>query len=385
MKIVIHGYYGKKNTGDELILQVIDKFIYQLSTEYSIDAYVLPALNTRGTYRPNINTLKVLQYHKNRYLSRMGIFNSATDTDLLIIGGGGIIQDHEDNKSGPIRSLLKRALFVRIFGGRVVLLGIGASRLVTVLGKFQTRLLCAMSDFITARDRETVRQLTRVGVSPDKIHVTGDLVPLWEPKKTTARNYKSEKETFHIVVSILPYHLEKMESAEKTQHFRRQLASALDFILQKTKGTLAFLCFQGDPPGYDKSEAEAVMNFLKYKKCCRIMDYDDQPERIYHEIKGAQLMIGMRLHSIVLACMAGLPFIAIAYHQKVASFAKSVNAEQWIVSRDQVRDGYLKDKANAVIHHIATRHQNELASLRKSARQNFKILRRYLLHLSDRH
>ena len=96
---------------------------------------------------------------------------------------------------------------------------------------------------------------------------------------------------------------------------------------------VVFVSFQGEPPGYDQEEADAVISMMRHGNRCIAREYDPRPERVYEDILNSSAVVGMRLHSIILACMAGKPFIAVSYHDKVASFAKAVGRSEWVVCR----------------------------------------------------
>ncbi|MGI9528519.1 MAG: polysaccharide pyruvyl transferase family protein, partial [Acidimicrobiia bacterium] len=53
-------------------------------------------------------------------------------------------------------------------------------------------------------------------------------------------------------------------------------------------------------------------------------------------IASSELVIGERLHSVVLAAAMGTPFVAVEYRPKVRDFAASLEAETWCVRTDDI-------------------------------------------------
>jgi len=51
-----------------------------------------------------------------------------------------------------------------------------------------------------------------------------------------------------------------------------------------------------------------------------VVPYDPNPLQVYREIQRSRGLVGMRLHSVVFAFAAGVPYLAVAYHPKVAAF-----------------------------------------------------------------
>ena len=377
MEITIFGYYGMRNTGDELILRVLAEQLPGAFEGKPVRLGVLPSYDATQAYDPDIDGLRVLKYANNKFLKLLGIFPDASQTDLLVIGGGGVIQDHENMGARSVTGLLKRALLVRFFGGMVVLLGVGVVPLMTRSGKLQTRLLCRLSSAIVTRDTESAEALADAGVPKSKIVNAGDLVLLWAPPMTARERINDHLVQNQLVVSLLPYHKERQELFEVTTGVRKGIARALDGFLDKHKNaTVVFVSFQGEPPKYDQEEADAVIALMRHSNRCITREYDPRPERVYEDILNSSAVVGMRLHSIVLACMAGKPFIAVSYHDKVASFAKAVGRGEWVVSRERVNSGLLESKLHAMTEsNMKATYSDYLPLLRQKALLNFETLR----------
>ena len=60
-------------------------------------------------------------------------------------------------------------------------------------------------------------------------------------------------------------------------------------------------------------------------------------------LASADLVIGERLHAVVLAAAMGTPFVAVEYRPKLLDFARSIDSEQWVVRTDQM------DRLDAVV------------------------------------
>jgi len=372
MRVTVHGYYGKKNTGDELILNVLGGRLSSLKKRFNLNIGILPSLGVDQAYSPPIEGVNVLPYVKPKFLSRLGIFPEARRTDLLILGGGGIIQDHEDAKSGPIRSLLKRAILVRIFGGKIILLGVGVSELKTKMGLIQTKILGFLSEFIVTRDTKSADRLKGMGISSKKIHCAGDFVSLWNPPEEVINGDVSEGSPY-FVVSVLPYHKELREVSEKTNNIRKAIAESLDRYVEKTNQNVVFLSFQDAPKDYDKEESENICMRMKNKNRCTVKNYMS-PDETFIVIKKSKMVIGMRLHSIVLACLARIPFVAIGYHSKVSEFVNSINPGTHVILRDELPGGLLDKSLDELTNPPVFSGSENFSFLRNQAEINFKYL-----------
>ncbi len=60
------------------------------------------------------------------------------------------------------------------------------------------------------------------------------------------------------------------------------------------------------------------------------------PSDALEAIASSSLVIGERLHAVVLAAAFGVPFVAIEYRPKTADFAASISAESWLIKSDAI-------------------------------------------------
>ena len=88
-KIVISGYYGFANAGDEAMLTAIVKSLRK--TEASVDLTVVSG-------NPQSTATKHLVNSVHRF-SPLEIYSAVANCDLLLSGGGSLLQDVTSKKS----------------------------------------------------------------------------------------------------------------------------------------------------------------------------------------------------------------------------------------------------------------------------------------------
>src|SRR5262245_48882345 len=89
MKVLVAGYYGFGNLGDELILSVL---LQELKTVYADVSAVV--LSDRPHYTQTL--------HKVKAVSRwnpFSLFWQMLRADLFVLGGGGLLQDKTSSRS----------------------------------------------------------------------------------------------------------------------------------------------------------------------------------------------------------------------------------------------------------------------------------------------
>jgi len=67
-----------------------------------------------------------------------------------------------------------------------------------------------------------------------------------------------------------------------------------------------------------------------------IVKYEADEQKVLKIIANADLVVGMRLHSLILAKRFGIPFMGIAYLQKIKSFAADLGRSEVICDLDEV-------------------------------------------------
>ena len=94
-----------------------------------------------------------------------------------------------------------------------------------------------------------------------------------------------------------------------------------------------------------------------------------------------RLLVGMRLHALVFAALAGVPFMAVSYDPKVDRFVDGMKGTV-VDTIDAITAGEIVSLADSMPADSGAQEASELAALRKEARSN--ILRALaLMHESN--
>ena len=163
-KIVISGYYGFANAGDEAMLTAIIKALR--STEKTVELTVISGNPPATAARHKVNSLHRFSFCK--------IFAALMDCDLLLSGGGSLLQDVTSKRS------LLYYLFILALGlllkKKVMLFGQGIGPIHNRLMRRLTKFICSRVDLITVRDQDSLYELRRIGVPAEKVQLTADSV-----------------------------------------------------------------------------------------------------------------------------------------------------------------------------------------------------------------
>lgn len=323
MKIGIVGNYGNDNNGDEAILQSI---IRQVTKTFAIDTEQLTVFSnnpSQTAIRYGVTSFPL--YHKNgnavktfmkTYLHNKRIVKSF---DLLIIGGGGILMDLY-RREAPLYG--SYAMMAKNSGTPYVIYGCGAGPLHTSLGKWFIRYMSKHAESISVRDPESAELLKEIGVT-ELVKIIGD--PAF-----SLREEGSGKSAVPMKIGItaVPYYNAGYwpEGNEKLYNdYIEGMAKNLDALAANHPVELTFFATKFPQ---DADVTKDIQQKMVHQDKTVIIDDNLLPDRILEITAQQDIVIGTRLHSLILATCTETPVMAIAYHHKVQDFMKLAKLEQ---------------------------------------------------------
>ncbi len=296
--ILISGYYGFHNTGDELVLQEIIRGLKKTRNDFKITVLSADPEHTEKEYAVKAkDRWKLFQVMKEIY-----------KTDILISGGGSLLQD-KTSKNG-ILYYLGIILAGKIFRKNLVIFSQGIGPVGSARNVFLLKRILSLTDYISVRDEESLEFLKEVGIKKE-IVLSGDPVFLLDStqgddRKRLWEKIGLDKEKKLITISLRPWeNIEKviveikkfLESFSKEEYQIRYL----NFHLGEDDKII-----QGKVP-----EEELIYIPLK-------------PREVASLISSSYLTVGMRLHSLILAAATQVSFISISYDPKVDALDKEI-------------------------------------------------------------
>lgn len=377
-RIVILGWYGSNNTGDEALVQII---VSQLREHGFNDLVALSTDPAKTGGRLGIRSVP-------RSLLKLKALREMRGANALILGGGGLIQDGTSVYNLPVYAVY--ALVARLLGLKVIGWGLGAEPLWTPLGRLLARIICGLSDYFSVRDLASKRLLVRAGVKPERLTVTADPAILLEPDPVQPGWVESSKPTVifcirHIPVVqpgfkllyLLPVSvrvrlgLEWKQEPGRVEGLVEGVARMIKVAVTELGARAALLPFW---PGRDDEVLDLVAN-----TAVELGVPADSIERAQLEytpgsfsayVGKADLLVSMRLHALIFAARQGVPMIALSYARKVRGFMHEIGADRWTVEIE--RQLPQPDEMVAKLRELWAVHEQEsrrLAQAASAARQ----------------
>lgn len=304
-RILISGYYGFGNTGDEAIL---------LSIIENLKKYIGNVQITVLSANPD-ETTKSYQVRSIDSFDFIKIIKEIYKTDLVISGGGTLLQDITSFRNVPY--YLSIIYLAKRIGKKVVLYSNGIGPINHRFNKYLVKWILNKVDLITVRDESSKKELESLGIIRPPIHVTADSAFALEPDLNLKKiDDIFSKKGANLQKPLIGISLRRWKDDEK---FFKELADGLDCIKQKYDVEMVFIPMQKKE---DLKAAEKLVSYLKSKII--VMEGDFSVKEWLDIISRMKMLIGMRLHSLIFAAITGVPMIGIIYDPKVDSFLNMV-------------------------------------------------------------
>ncbi len=358
--IVISGYYGFDNAGDEAMLTAIIKALR--SKDSSVNLTVISG-NPEATEKLH----KVSSIHR---FSLLNIVNSMRQADLLLSGGGSLLQDVTSK-----RSLLYYLAIVSlgiILRKKVVLYAQGIGPIKSAFMRKLTKYVCNSVDMITVRDKDSLYELRRIGVTSSEVYLTADSVmTLAKEKLDFGRELLDRffipEDKMLIAVAVRKW--------REDDSYLLEIAKAADRLIDDRNAHIALLPLQYPD---DVETCRRVQQMMVHKLESTVLATECITEQYLSLIGNFDLLIGMRLHALIFSAVMGVPFVAVSYDPKIDGFVKDVNGISAGRVVDLQADNIISCCRKALFHR--NDNKNEMDELRSKAMLNaqkaFELLQR---------
>lgn len=267
MRLLISGYYGFQNFGDEALLAAL------LAKLSDYDVTVLSGNPEATTAMHGVPAV-------HRYRGALGAIRRA---DALIFGGGGLLQDRTSRRSLTYYTGLIR--IAKMLGKRVVLLGQSLGPL-TARGETQVE-RAVSGTALGVRDELSFALAERLSLAPTYTPDIALTLPtpadLHRPDGPVVVVPRADEPAF---IGLLGVVIPKLVQAG---------IPVIGAAFQPIDATSAL--------GIDVPVIAS-------------------PGEWHTRLAGASLVLSVRLHGVVLAVSAGVPAVALSYDPKVAGFAE---------------------------------------------------------------
>lgn len=360
--VVMSGYYGFGNAGDDAILEAVQKAIKEADSNVSFTVLSNDPEQTRSRY--GLEAVPRFQMMKVRAALKRA--------DILLFGGGSLLQDVTSTRSlmyylSVIRCAQKLGKPVMLYAN-----GIGPVRRDT--NRKRMKKVLEMADLVTLRDHSSARELENMGIKPARVVVTADPVFHLDPAdpkragELLAQAGLPEGKPF-VAVSVRNW--------PNSDACLQGVAALCDHLRQKYGLEVLFPLMQREK---DREPAQKVREAMKEPSY--ILDAECEPTELMAVLGQSRLCLAMRLHTLIFAARMAVPSLGLVYDPKVDSYlnelglpaagrVESFDTEEAIRRTDALMDDYDK-----VLDHLKHKSQEQIMAAGENERLLMELLKK---------
>ncbi len=302
--IAILGYYGYKNSGDEAILSSTLNTFRKLNPDLS---YLVLSKNPRETMRnyqvASINRFNLLKV--SRHLKR---------TRLFLAGGGSLIQDNTSTRS--ILYYLTLLKLAKRSGAKTMLFANGIGPIKRSFNRGCAARVLNQLHAISLRDSESFNEIKALGIHKPEIYVTSDPAILLDVACDEEIDRLITQEAIPLDKPLIGFSIRKWANTD----YLEKIAGLADYCVEHLGAHPVFMPMQY-PADFEISKL--IKGFMKHPATVIHQLY--RPEVMLGFTGRLDLMVGMRLHSLIYAASQCVPLLGLVYEPKVGSFLKEIN------------------------------------------------------------
>ena len=382
--ISIMGYYGNHNTGDEAILSALigslrerlpETELVVLSGDPGSTSRIYDVSSVSDILPPNRLQHLICQCGRGRKKYRETV-QKAISSELLIVGGGGLIFDQPDDNR-YLMEFLGKIDYARRSGLAIALLAIGIGPLHHQQSRREVVRVLAQTDLIVVREEKSKALLEKIGLSHPQLHVAGDLGILLQSAEQSLINEALEKNGFARsgegpVITIC---LRGKDAARPG--LREAVRRLCLHAIEKHKASIWFLPFQYSGGDDDRPGLAGLKNDLAGVQSAYFGDAELSPEQIHGVIGQSDFVVGERFHSLVFATANQKRFIGISYHPKVSRLLEMMGHRDLCVDLEGIEPTSLITNLDRIATHDSSLDESVrklLDKLKSDAYKNFDQL-----------
>lgn len=353
--IVISGYYGFANAGDEAMLAAMIEALTDI--EPNIKITVLSGNPEDTKQRHGVAAVYRLNYPE--------IARVLAKSQLLISGGGSLLQDVTSDRS--LYYYLSIMMLAKKLGKPVMLYAQGIGPVRGSLAQGAMRYIGNMVDLITVRDEGSYEELKRLKVTAPPIHITADpVLAMHQVDKQIGRSILKQ----HDQEGVAPLIGISVREWKDWGHFKQVMVHAADKMIEELGARVIFIPMQWPD---DLSVSEKIAGRMKNKAAVLPGEYTTS--ELLSLVGNLDLLIGIRLHALIFAAVMHVPMAGISYDPKIDRFLETIG-ERHVGTLKTVTADSLMTRVHELWNerkHPNQEREEQINLLRKKAFQNAEL------------
>ncbi|HEV7454547.1 MAG TPA: polysaccharide pyruvyl transferase family protein [Candidatus Saccharimonadales bacterium] len=307
---LLFGFYGGGNYGDELLMEVLAGLLKKRGTKNVSIAYQHP--ENYDTFHHDF------EYPLVNMHSKPALIKAMLSKKNIVVGGGGL-WGMDANLNVLLMSML---LFLSrwVFGKKVYLLAIGYYNSSTTIGRLGAWLAGKAAHVIIARDDETYTNFARINK-----HTNQDTDIAWYIDDLNLDAYRADVDALDRQVALSDKTL-FITLRRFKENYKNRLTEVVADCLDQNSGRPIIIALmeprEVDPDGYALLEQWHASH-----SNVQILDFSFNPLALFLLFRRHHdrlVFIGPQFHAILSAHLTGVPYLPLAYDNKVQGLLHSI-------------------------------------------------------------
>ena len=254
-------------------------------------------------------------------------FRFIKDLDFLIISGGGQLDDFWGGPWGHPYALLKWTVLARLRGARPIFLSVGFGTLGTRLSRMFTRTALSLAAYRSYRDSGSRDLMKLAGFCRDDPVYPDLAYSLSLDSDRRSRDFARFDAGSVVGLSPFCYCDPRIWPRKDASIYDTYLRNLADFVQWLVAQKCRVSLFTSDSP--DQFAIDDLWELLSARMSAEDLDCITRHQvtnvnSFIDHASRVDLMVASRLHSVILAQLAGTPVIALSYDRKVDVQMESV-------------------------------------------------------------
>ncbi len=313
--ILICGYYGRRNAGDEAILGGMLAGLRLLASDLR---------SCVATWDPE-ETRRLHGVDAVDWADVPALIGAVRDSSIVIVGGGGLFQDYWGvdarslltGRQAGIAQYAAPILLALMLGKPSMLYAVGVGPLHSPEGRDLARDTFAAADFVSVRDAGSRALLAELGCDVGSVAIVPD--PAFQ--LPAGADPAIEDAMSGLSRPVLGVALRHWTFGVDPEAWQTEVAAALDARLAAQGGTALFVPLQDGEHEVEDDVAvgRAVIARMADQGRAVLAPARLDPLQRFRLLESCDQVLAMRLHGVVAALRGGVPVVALGYDPKVES------------------------------------------------------------------
>lgn len=303
-RILILGYYGFSNSGDDAILASICRDILDIDPKSEITVFSNDPQSTEKEYGVRA------AYRFNTKAVRREILN----TDILLVGGGSLLQDKTSSRS--LFYYLSILWYAKLHKKKCMLIANGIGPIDKGFNRMLTKWIANKVDIITLREKLSAVEVKDLGITKPRVYVTADPVFSLKPEPVDVEAiFRDENiDTQKPLAAVL------FRTWGHSDEYVIKMAKVCDYIIEQYDMNILLI-----PMKYpsDIAVLEQILQHMNHPGFLLKQKY--KALTMIEIIGSTKLVLSMRLHALLYSAIKNIPMIGFVYDPKVEYYLRELN------------------------------------------------------------